>query len=140
MAARAKMKRWIFRVIAAAIGAIFIYAGAVKALDPAQFANDIRNFRLVPWSVVVSAALYLPWLEIVSGCALVFRRAYRGALWITMALTVIFFATLLSAKMRGLDISCGCFGHSVAHCSFVPLIRNAALLAALGLLLFADRD
>jgi hypothetical protein len=140
MAERAKMKRWFFRAIAAAIGVIFIYAGAAKTLDPAQFASDIRNFRLVPWSIVVLAALYLPWLEIVCGGALIFRRAYRGALWIVTALTLVFFAALLSAKMRGLDISCGCFGHSEPHGFSVPLIRDAALLAALGLLIFADRD
>jgi hypothetical protein len=34
----------VFRVV---LGVLFVYAGAVKALDPLDFAQNIRNYRLV---------------------------------------------------------------------------------------------
>ena len=66
------------------IGAIFIYAGTLKAMQPLGFANDIENYHLVPWALGVRFAFYLPWLEIFCGIALILRRLYGGALAILM--------------------------------------------------------
>lgn len=130
------MKRVLFRALAVAVGAPFVYAGVLKALDPAQFALDVQNFRLVPWTACVLIALYLPWLEIVCGGALVLGRAgARGALWLITAMLLVFTAAILFAKMRGLDIACGCFGHGAAHGFATAFARDLALLAACGTLL-----
>ena len=115
MARREKIAPLIPRLLAIAIGALFIYAGILKALDPARFAADIDNFRLLPHAAGVVLALYLPWLEILCGAALVVKKTYRGALFILATLSLIFLAALASAKARGLNISCGCFGHSHPH-------------------------
>jgi hypothetical protein len=55
------------------LAAVFIYAGAVKALDPVQFASDIDNYKILPWPVSVALAFYLPWLEILCALGLVFN-------------------------------------------------------------------
>jgi len=139
------MKRiFLLRALAVIVGAVFVYAGFLKALDPAQFALDIQNYRIpfLPWIVCALAAVYLPWLEILCGAALIFNRAKSGALWLTTAMMLIFLAAMISAKARGLDIACGCFGHETktsSHSFFIALARDAALLAALGVLLFHDR-
>jgi putative oxidoreductase len=134
------MKRVFLRLLAAAIGAIFIYAGALKALDPAQFALDIQNYRLVPWIIAALTALYLPWLEIACGAALLIGRASRGALWLVTAMVLVFIGALVSAKARGLDISCGCFGHASGARGFaMPLARDLAILAALAMLLCVEQ-
>src|SRR5437016_13837258 len=74
------------RIVDLIVAGIFIYAGAIKALDPVQFANDIDNYKILPWPVSVALAFYLPWLEIFCGFALVLRLCYRGALTILTAL------------------------------------------------------
>src|SRR2546423_2857466 len=102
----------VVRLLAAMLGALFVYAGALKALIPARFAVDIENYRLVSRSVAVLMALYLPGLEIVCGVALLVGRAMRGARWLITAMMLVFIGALVSAAMRGLDISCGCFGQS----------------------------
>ena len=38
------------RVLALLAGAVFVYAGILKASDPLQFANDLRNYHILPWS------------------------------------------------------------------------------------------
>jgi len=48
------------------VGGIFIYAGAIKALDPLRFATDIDNYKMLPWAIGVRLAFYLPWLEMLS--------------------------------------------------------------------------
>ena len=37
----------IWRIVDLILGGIFVYAGAIKALDPVQFANDIDNMLAV---------------------------------------------------------------------------------------------
>jgi hypothetical protein len=62
---------------------------------------------------------------------------YRGALSILTASIVVFTLAIIAAKVRGLDITCGCFGHASQHWSFPShLGTNLALLAGLLVLLF----
>ncbi len=67
-----------WRILDFAVAGIFIYAGALKAIDPVQFASDIDNYKILPWPVSVALAFYLPWLEIFCALGLVFRFLYTG--------------------------------------------------------------
>ena len=126
------------RFVDFAVAGIFIYAGALKAIDPVQFASDIDNYKILPWPVSVALAFYLPWLEIFCALGLVFRFLYRGALSILSASIVVFTLATIAAKVRGLDITCGCFGHASQHWSFpAHLATNLAILVALLALFFA---
>ena len=117
MAQVAQMK-YAWRIVDFILGGIFIYAGAIKALDPVQFANDIDNYKTLPWFFSVRFAFYLPWLEILCGLAVIFRFLYRGGLSILTGLILVFIGATIAAKVRGLDITCGCFGHASQHWSF----------------------
>src|SRR5438445_12248409 len=129
-----------WRIVDVIVAGIFIYAGAIKALDPVQFASDIDNYKILPWPVSVALAFYLPWLEIFCGFALVVRFLYRGALSILTALILVFTLATIAAKARGLDITCGCFGHASQNWSFpAHLATNLAILAALVVLLVSNR-
>jgi putative oxidoreductase len=120
------------RIIGLAIAGVFIYAGAIKALDPVQFASDIDNYKILPWPISVGLAFFLPWLEVLCGLALVVRLLYRGALLIFTAMILVFTSATIAAKARGLDITCGCFGHASQHWSFpAHLATNLAILVAL---------
>jgi putative oxidoreductase len=129
---------WSF--LAVLLGALFIYAGATKILEPVRFAGDIENYHILSWSVGVRLAFYLPWLEILCGLALIVRRLYSGALALVFALMLVFIGATISAKARGLDISCGCFGHVSDQLSFAwHLALDFAILAGLGALLLRSR-
>jgi uncharacterized membrane protein YphA (DoxX/SURF4 family) len=131
----------LWRILDFVLGGIFIYAGALKAFDPVQFASDIDNYKIVPWPISVALAFYLPWLEIFCALGLMFRFLYRGALAILSVSIVIFTLATIAAKVRGLDITCGCFGHASQHWSFPShLATNLAILAGLLALLFNARS
>ncbi|MDQ6809955.1 MAG: hypothetical protein M3Z64_11120 [Verrucomicrobiota bacterium] len=130
-----------WRLVGIAVGAVFVYAGVLKAMDPPGFANDIENFHIVPWVIGVRMAFYLPWLEIVAGLALISRRCGRGALAILTALMLAFVGATIIAKMRGIDVSCGCFGHAARNLSFAShLAIDLAILAALLALIWRSRS
>ena len=131
----------LYRIVVLIVGGIFIYAGAIKALDPVQFASDIDNYKILPWPFSVALAFYLPWLEIFCGFALVARTLYRGALSILTTLILVFTLATTAAKVRGLDITCGCFGHASQNWSFpAHLATNLGILAALLVLWLSNRS
>ena len=122
----------LWRIVDLIIAGIFIYAGAIKVLDPVQFANDIDNYKILPWTIAVGLAFYLPWLEIFCGLALILRRLYLGGLSILTVLVAVFLVATVAAKVRGLDITCGCFGHASQNWNFpAHLAVDLAILGAL---------
>jgi uncharacterized membrane protein YphA (DoxX/SURF4 family) len=126
-----------WRALAIVIGGLFIYAGAVKVLDPVGFAGDIDNYKTLPWPIGVRLAFFLPWLEIFCGLALITRVLYRGGVFILTVLMFVFVVATIAAKARGLDITCGCFGHASQYLSFAWHLALDFLL--LGGLLFLWR-
>ena len=114
------------------LGDLLIDLQGIRLADPAGFAHDINNYRILPWTLSLALAFYLPWLEIFCGLALIARFLYRGALSILSVLIVVFTLATIAAKVRGLDITCGCFGHASQHWSFPShLATNLAILTAL---------
>jgi putative oxidoreductase len=135
------VRRLLWRILDLIVGGIFIYAGVIKALDPIRFANDIDNYKTIPWFIGVRLAFYLPWLEIFCGLALVFRTLYRGGLSILTVMMLIFIGATIAAKARGLDITCGCFGHASEHWSFsAHMATDLGILAVLIVLRIAGRS
>jgi putative oxidoreductase len=118
----------------------FADLGQLSLANPAEFGSDIDNYKILPWPVSVALAFYLPWLEIFCALGLVFRFLYRGALSILTALIMVFTLATIAAKVRGLDITCGCFGHASQNWSFpAHLATNLAILGALLALVFSNR-
>src|SRR4029453_753158 len=133
------VKSFVWRIVDLIIAAIFIYAGVLKALDPVQLAHDIDHYKILPWTIAVGLAFYLPWLEIFCSLALIFRLFYRGAVSILTALVGTFLIPTVAAKARGLDITCGCFGHASQNWSFpTHLALDLAVLAALAALCYCS--
>jgi putative oxidoreductase len=127
---------FLWRIFDLIVGGLFIFAGMIKMLDPVGFARDIDNYKTLPWTIGVGLAFYLPWLEIFCGLALILRLLYRGGLSILGALTLVFIVLSIVAKSRGLDITCGCFGHAGKNLSFAwHLVIDFAILTALILLI-----
>ena len=134
VASRSSRFTWrqlVQRSLAVLVGAVFIYAGILKVRDPLGFAGDINNYQMIPWSVGVRLAFYLPWLELLCGCALVFHRLFSGALVITIALIAVFIGATAWARLQGIDISCGCFGSAGTNLTLTwHLVLNGGLLLA----------
>ena len=122
---------WI--AIAWIIGALFIYAAVLKIAGPADFARDIKHYKILPLSTVHAVALLLPWWELSAGIALFFRGWRRAGAGIIFLLTVVFSGAVVSAMVRGLDISCGCFGIHSTRVGLKLLTFDLSILLAAGL-------
>jgi uncharacterized membrane protein YphA (DoxX/SURF4 family) len=101
---------WVVLVLRIALGAIFLFAGAAKVGHADLFAAEIAGFRLLPQPMIAPLALALPYLEILLGGYLVVGLFTRTAAWFAVALLAVFDLAVASAVVRGMTVSCGCFG------------------------------
>jgi len=124
-----------FRLV---LGGLFVYAGAVKVLDPLDFAQNIRNYQLVGQSLSFIAAIVLPWLEILAGLALILGVWTRGAALVVTGLLVFFIVLTAVTMVRGLDVDCGCFGSLSRKSGWGVILEDLGMLV-LGLVLLKKR-
>lgn len=116
--------RWV-------LGGLFIYAGVSKAMNTDGFIADLGRYQLLPELLVMPVAIYLPFLEILAGLGLITGIFFLGSLFLTKGMLLAFSLGLASAWLRGLDITCRCFGDGFGDLP-VPwaLFRNGVLFAA----------
>ena len=113
------------------LGCVFIYASWHKIARPAEFAQTITNYRLLPQILINPAALLLPWVELVCGLGMVSGLLRRGSGLVLSFLLLVFIAALAASLLRGLDIHCGCFS-SAAHVGtnlYLDIALDMVLLA-----------
>jgi len=129
LAAPSKLSKTVLTFLRCILGAVFVYAGVIKMLNPDGFIADLGRFQIMPDLWVAPIAIFLPILETVIGAALLMRIFYAGALLLSKLLLVLFSIALIFAWLRGFDINCGCFGNGLGDPS-VPwaLAKNAVLL------------
>jgi len=114
---------------------LFISAGFSKLFDPGHFLAEIQAFHLLPYWIAYSTAHILPWLEVISGFALLTFGYSSAAAAILMVMTISFMAFLGLAHLTGNNFDCGCFGKWSFIGDYGQHMRfNAMLFAALCLI------
>lgn len=117
----------IFRLI---VGAVFVYAALDKIMHPDGFAKAVSNYRILPGSLINVVALFLPWLELLTGAALILGTKVEGASLIISGMLVVFLIAVIVTLIRGISIDCGCFTSSSAgrKAGWSLLVQDTLLL------------
>jgi len=116
-----------------ALGLLFIFAGLSKLQDLSEFTKDINDYRMLPQDWAPYLAAWLPWLETFTGAAILFRPFRLTGIWLSCLLLAMFTFAVATALVRGVDISCGCFGkafEAYAGSASIVLLRDICLLVA----------
>lgn len=120
--------KWLGFIAQLLFGALFLWSGLLKVLDPLSFADAVRNFRIVGDPYAVLFAMWIPWVEIVAGVAVMFDGWKRAGATILVGAVFAFTIAVISAWVRGLDIACGCFGEDGAVNYPVKVLQNSLLI------------
>ncbi len=94
-------------LIGGLLGAVFVFAGISRLIDPEPFAVVIGSFGLTPASWARPILVVLPLAELAVGLGMFFGA--RWALRLAMCLIVGFIVVLTYGIWLGLDVDCGCF-------------------------------
>ncbi len=138
----------ILRILAQiGLGGFFIYAAYTKILDPPLFASQVAAYKLAPGWTINLVAIFLPWIELILGLALVFNKGYRGANLATAALLVLFIVLISINLARDLPIDCGCTGGPDSQLTdaekftkmWVTIWRDVGMLVLCGIIAFAQK-
>lgn len=130
MAFSSKNARILAIVLRVVLGAIFVYAAYVKLKEPWElFALAINGYKLLPLKMVEMVARTLPWVELVAGLMLISGIGLRIGASVASLLLIVFFALMVRAYAKGMEIDCGCFG-SGDPISWKTLLRDGSMLAA----------
>jgi len=115
-----------------AVAGLFLGACLAKIQDPAAFALSVQRYRILPGEWINLVAIILPWIECMTGLAILFGTARwraAGATLITGMLVVFTIAISLNL-LRGIEVSCGCFSTraDAAVSDGWNLVRNLSLI------------
>jgi len=102
---------WKFQKnVARVLSALFIWAGITKLFNLSDFESVLATYQLFPnWSIPW-LAVTVPWLEVILGVCVLFPFTKKSAAVGIFSLNIVFILVLLSVLVRGITISCGCFG------------------------------
>lgn len=112
-----------------ALGALFVFSGIGKLATPALFQSAVANYRVLPLWAVGPVAGLVAWSEVVLGAMLLCGLMTRVSAAALLCLLAVFTVAMASAAVRGIDISCGCFGADSQSISWLSFSRNALLMA-----------
>lgn len=92
------------------LGAVLVYAGAVKVGSPLTAQRAVQAYELFPMGLAGAIGLALPFVEIVLGVLLLVGLFTRPVAVVSTVLMLAFVVGIAQAWARGLTIDCGCFG------------------------------
>ncbi|NCD24607.1 MAG: DoxX family membrane protein [Deltaproteobacteria bacterium] len=107
---------------------IFIYASLYKIMFPAEFADNIAAYLLAPHWLVNPLAVFMPWLELVSGLFLLAGVRVRAACVLICGMLVMFIVAIVTALVQATPIGCGCFQSIGDPVSWWTVSRDVAWL------------
>jgi uncharacterized membrane protein YphA (DoxX/SURF4 family) len=113
------------------LGATFIYASYQKILAPAEFAKVVYGYGLFPGELINVIAIVLPFVELLTGLALIIGVYPRSAAYIVSVLLILFILILSINIARGYDFDCGCFSVNKLVSKeppWVTIVRDVVLL------------
>ena len=109
---------------------MFFYSAWDKIQDPGLFQTMVDNYRMLPACLTALFAVTMPMVELLVGALFIFSKWTREAAFATAVMLAMFIVALTQAQIRGLDISCGCFGETEKnpHEVLYALIRDVVLV------------
>lgn len=115
-------------VLRVGLACLFAYAASQKLGDLPALATSITHYRVVPQALIGWGALMVPSFELVTALGLVSPWLHRGSALLSAAMLWIFAAAMIQARLRGINLECGCFGaDSTVMVGTSTIARNLVL-------------
>lgn len=99
----------ITAVLRVLMGALLIFSGYFKIMDPEAFGAVITRYDIIPGTMVGWAAMVIPPLELLMGLCLVAGYKVRASAFIAMGMMLLFIVFMSVNLARGVKFDCGCF-------------------------------
>jgi len=125
-----KIINYISRFI---VGAVFIFSGTVKAIDPLgsvyKFQDYFTAFNIgFLDDLSLLMAVILCSLEFLAGFSVMFNIRFKAGIWTVMLLMIVFTPLTFILALTNPVSDCGCFGDAVHLSNWQTFFKNIILL------------
>ena len=123
--------KWIELAARLTLGVTFIYASYHKIQAPTEFAKLVYGYDLFPHVTINLISITIPFIELISGIALITGIYSRSAALIIIGMLIGFIIVISINVIRGHEFDCGCFSmetNQAAKSGKYILGRNVFLL------------
>ena len=129
------MKRIIAGICRTLLGVVFIFSGAVKAIDPLGTVYKIEDYlkafggffsELLPLADVAAWGLII--LELVLGVCMVMNVRTRWTSWLALAFYAVMTPLTLYIAINNPVSDCGCFGDAIVLTNWQTFWKNVVLI------------
>ncbi|MFE4973151.1 MauE/DoxX family redox-associated membrane protein [Kitasatospora sp. NPDC056651] len=135
---------WLGTAVRLGLAVVWGWAGLAKVSDPAEAAQAVRAYEILPEALVKPIGYGLPFLELALALLLLAGLGVRLVAAVSALLLLVFIAGISSAWARGISIDCGCFGGG-GHVDesrteyLQEILRDTGFLVLAGWLLWRPR-
>ena len=140
---RAGAVSWLVVVARLLVGGVFVFAGMSKlALPHGEVVAQMQQYTIIPRLLTPLIAIVLPWVEVLSGAALLIGFLTSPAAWLVVAQLVSFCLLMLVVLAAGIEVEdCGCFGAlGWKETPLQVLLRDLVMLALMWPVVTRHRD
>ena len=134
---------WVAVAARVLVGGLFVFSGISKLVLPhGEVMALVKQYQVVPDSLVSPIAAGLPWLELTSGTALCIGFMTTMAAWLIGIQLVGFSVLMVVVLVAQIPIDdCGCFGNlGIRETPLHVLIRDLILLGILASVIVRRHD
>ena len=136
----------ITAIVRTLFGAVCIFSGFVKAIDPLGTAYKIEDylnafggiFPNFTW-IALPASIALSMFEFALGCALLFNLKRKLTSWLAFVFMLFMTVLTLYIALENPVSDCGCFGDAIVLDNWTTFYKNIVLMAMVIWLLATQR-
>lgn len=125
-----------------ALAATFIFACIHKIAHPSDFALQVATYQILPLALINFQAIALPFVELVTGIALIAGFWTRPAALVTIGMNIMFIVAIAAALHADLHLQCGCFAAPGAgeEMTVSLIVRDAMFILLAGWMIYVGPD
>jgi hypothetical protein len=127
-------KNFLIEISRYLTGAVFVFSGFVKGVDPFGTTYKIEDYFVVygaEWAngLALSLSIILCAVEFSIGLALLTKVKMKVTAWLLMLMMVFFTGITLYDALFSLVPDCGCFGNAITLTNWQTFYKNVVLIA-----------
>lgn len=103
-------QQWISLGMRLLLAAMWLKYSLGKLGSPESNAQSVRDFKILPESLVTPFGYAQPWFEMALGVLLILGLGTRLVAVLSALLLLVYIGGIISLGARGIAISCGCGG------------------------------
>ncbi len=135
--------QWLVGLFRVLVGALFVFSGTIKGIDPVGFAYKLQEYGEVfhiplPLAIALPLSIFFCVLEVFLGLSTLTGFAFQWASPILVALMVFFLFLTGYSAITGAVQDCGCFGEAIKLTPWQTFWKDVVLMGMI-LVLFVFR-